>query len=67
MREIRSCRILGEFRGMPAADTAALESLLLAVSAVALNHPEVREIDINPIIISGAMPVAVDALIALDA
>lgn len=47
--------------------SAALESLLLAVSAVALNHPEVREIDINPIIISGAMPVAVDALIALGA
>ncbi len=48
MREIRSSRILGEFRGMPAADTDTLARLLLAVSSVATNHPEVREIDINP-------------------
>jgi acyl-CoA synthetase (NDP forming) len=64
-REIRASKILGEFRGMPAADTGAIVKLLVAVSSVALNHPEVREIDINPVILSGSMPIAVDALIAL--
>ncbi|HSV97081.1 MAG TPA: acetate--CoA ligase family protein [Spirochaetota bacterium] len=67
MHEIKGSRILGEFRGMPAADIDALSKLLLALGAVALNHPEVREIDINPILISGARPVAVDALVTLEA
>ncbi len=66
-RELRGSGILGEFRGMPAADIDEIARLLLALGAVAQNHPEVREIDINPILISGAHPVAVDALIALEA
>ncbi len=65
MEEIRSAKILGGFRNMPPADRESLASVLIGLGAVALLHPEVAEIDINPIIISGSMPVAVDALVVL--
>ncbi len=32
---------------------------------MAHDHPEIREIDVNPVLIDGATPVAVDALIAV--
>jgi acetate---CoA ligase (ADP-forming) len=37
--------------------------MLHRLSLVSLAHPEVAEIDINPIIIEGSEPVAVDALV----
>ena len=39
---------------------------LKAGLAIGCEQPEIAEIDINPLIISGAAPVAVDALIVLD-
>jgi acetyltransferase len=35
------------------------------VGTISLLHPEIAEIDLNPIIISGANPVVADALIVL--
>lgn len=63
---IKAAAILDSYRGLPAADKAALGAILQAVSNLALHHPEVAEIDLNPIIISGADPVVVDALIVLN-
>jgi acyl-CoA synthetase (NDP forming) len=37
----------------------------MAVGQMAEDHPEIREIDVNPLLIDGAKPVAVDALIAV--
>jgi hypothetical protein len=51
---------------MPAADVSALADLLIRLSVIPLTHPEIREIDMNPLIISGEKPVAVDALIILS-
>ncbi len=62
---IRAKALLGEFRGLPAVDCAALAAILQAVGFVALLHPEIAEIDLNPIIIAGAQPVIVDALLVL--
>jgi hypothetical protein len=36
------------------------------VGNISLLHPEIAEIDLNPIIINGAMPVVADALIVLE-
>lgn len=65
LHDIRAKAIFGEFRGMPAVDTAALVKILVALGQLALLHPEIAEIDINPVIIDGSMPVAVDALVVL--
>lgn len=63
--DIRTQKILGEFRGMPPVNIPELSRLLQTIGFIALLHPEISEIDVNPIIISGADPVAVDALVVL--
>lgn len=63
---IRATRILGAFRGAPVVDRAALGSILRAVAQIAVDLPEVTEIDINPLLVEGARPVAADALVILD-
>ncbi|MBV5267050.1 MAG: acetate--CoA ligase family protein, partial [Burkholderiaceae bacterium] len=64
--EIKSGRILGAFRGEAAADRDALVQTLMGISRLALAHPEISEIDINPLLISADGSVcAVDALIVL--
>jgi len=56
-------KLYGEFRGLPAVNRKALAAALIGIGRLALEHPEIAEIDINPLIICGDMPVAVDALI----
>ena len=65
MREIKGHRILGAVRGMEAADTEMLADLLIQVGQIGTDMDAVAEIDINPVIICGSRPRAVDALIAL--
>jgi len=66
MREIKGHKILEAVRGMPAADVDMLADILINVGRIGLENEQVKEIDINPVIISGSRPVAVDALIILD-
>ena len=41
------------------------ESLIDAIGKIGMENEEIEEIDINPLIISGNKPVAVDALVVL--
>jgi acetyltransferase len=63
--EMKARKILEAFRGMPATDIDQLAGVLVKVGNIGLEQPAIKEIDINPIIISGSGPVAVDALILL--
>lgn len=65
MREIKAHRILDAVRGMEAADKDKLADMLIQVGQIGLDIDHVREIDLNPVIISGENPVVVDALIIL--
>ncbi len=65
LSEIRARELLGPFRGLPAVDCAAVASILQAVGFIALLHPEIAEIDLNPVIIAGSQPVVADALFVL--
>jgi acetyl-CoA synthetase (ADP-forming) len=65
MREIKGHRILDAVRGMEAADKDKLADMLIQVGQIGLDIDQVREIDLNPVIISGRTPVVVDALIIL--
>ena len=49
LREIRGLPVLTGTRGQAGADLDALEALLLAVSAFVEAHPEVAELDLNPV------------------
>jgi acetate---CoA ligase (ADP-forming) len=64
--DIRAHKLIDEFRGMPKVKTDKLSQIIQAVGNVALLHPEITEIDLNPIIINGAEPVVADALIVLE-
>lgn len=64
--EIRAHKLLEEFRGMPKVKINKLSKLVQAVGNIALLHPEIAEIDLNPIIISEAEPVVADALMVLE-
>jgi acyl-CoA synthetase (NDP forming) len=63
--EVRAKELLGDFRGTPPVDREALVEIILSVAQIALDHPEVAEIDVNPVLVDGDRPVAVDALVAL--
>ena len=67
MAEIRASTLLGPYRGMPAVDREALAAAIRGVGEAATAHPEIAEIDINPVIIADDRPVAVDALVVLRA
>jgi len=49
VRAPRGFPLLEGYRGGPAADIAALETLLLRVSQLVGDHPEIVEMDLNPI------------------
>jgi acetyl coenzyme A synthetase (ADP forming)-like protein len=49
VREIRGYRLLQGYRGHPPADTNAIEEVLLRVSRMVEDVPEIRELDLNPI------------------
>jgi acyl-CoA synthetase (NDP forming) len=62
---IRSRPLLREFRGAPAVDHGALVGVLAALSRLS-EIPEIAEIDVNPLLVDGDRPVAVDALVVLS-
>jgi acetyl-CoA synthetase (ADP-forming) len=64
--EIKSAKILGAFRGMPPVDMDLLISMLIGMGKLGLDLDAVKEVDVNPLIVSGSRPVAVDALVVLE-
>lgn len=61
MMETRIYRVLQGYRDRPAADLAAIEQVLIRVAQVAIDFPEIAELDINPLLADA------DGVIALDA
>jgi acyl-CoA synthetase (NDP forming) len=51
VRQIRSFPLLAGGRGIKAADIDALKRLLVAVSQMAMDLPEISEMDLNPVIV----------------
>ncbi|RPH58690.1 MAG: GNAT family N-acetyltransferase, partial [Burkholderiales bacterium] len=62
----RVAQTLGEFRGAPAIDVEALVRLLVRVSEMVCELPQIAEMDINPIIADGGGVIAVDGRIVID-
>jgi len=65
--ELRSQKLLGEFRGEPAVSIDALVSVLLALSNVSVERSDIASIDLNPLLVtSTGEVVAVDALVEIE-
>jgi acyl-CoA synthetase (NDP forming) len=65
-KEIKGAPVLGAFRGMAPIDMDLLVSMLINAGKLGLELEAVKEVDVNPLIISGNRPVAVDALVVLE-
>jgi len=66
MDEIKARKILDAIRGLEPVDRDRLSKMLINVGRLGLENDLIKEIDINPVIISGKRPIAVDALIILQ-
>jgi len=67
LEEIKAKALLGSFRGEKAVNRDQLIQTLLGLSRLAVQHPEVTEVDINPLIITPDGNIcAVDALVILS-
>ncbi len=66
IQRTRVARLLGAWRDTPAADLDAVVRVLLAVSQLLADVPEVAELDINPLLADDRGAVALDARIRLD-
>jgi acetate---CoA ligase (ADP-forming) len=61
--EVRSVELLRGFRGAPPLDETGFGELVLRLSALVEVAPEIREIDLNPVIVTRTQPWVVDARI----
>jgi acetyltransferase len=62
----RVAETMGAWRGASAVNMDALEQILLRVSEMVCELPQLREMDINPIIVDEMGAIAVDARIVVD-
>ena len=64
--ELRAQKLLGAFRGESAPDKNSLVKTLVGLSRIGMEIPEIKEVDINPLLVSSDGKItAVDALIVL--
>ena len=66
VRSLRTFPLLDGYRGAERADVAALEDTLLRISALVEAHPEVAELDANPVIVTPDGATVVDARVRVE-
>lgn len=63
--ETRVSRLLAGYRNKPAADIDEIAAILVKISSLVANHPEVRFLDINPLLSDQHGCIALDARIGI--
>lgn len=66
IEKTKAYELMKGFRDIPPVNIQKVEELLVCFSQMLIDHPEIKEVDINPIIASGDELIAVDARIILD-
>ena len=66
MAETRIARLLESHRGLAGADLDAVAMTLVRISQLIVDCPEIRELDINPLLADAAGVIALDARIRMD-
>jgi len=66
INQTKISKLLGKFRNMPKIQMEAVISILLKVSEIVCELPQIREMDINPLIVNENSAIAVDARIVVD-
>jgi acetyltransferase len=63
---LKTQKLLNGFRGFAAVDRHTLADVLVRLGDLGAAFDQIKEIDINPLIVSNGKPIAVDATIILD-
>jgi acetyltransferase len=66
MRQTRIWRLLEGYRDRPPANIAGIAEALVRFSYLAMRHPEIREIDINPLLADDNGVMALDARVRVE-
>jgi acyl-CoA synthetase (NDP forming) len=67
IRSLRTFPLLDGYRGAPRCNVAAIEDVLLRIGAMVEAHPEIVELDCNPLIVTSERAVIVDARVRVEA
>ena len=67
LRSLKTYPLLDGYRGAPLADVAALEDVILRVSALVEGQSEIAELDCNPVMVGRHGAIVVDARVRLEA
>ncbi|MEK9177853.1 MAG: acetate--CoA ligase family protein, partial [Patescibacteria group bacterium] len=65
MQEIKGVSILNGMRGEKSVDFDALADIIVNLSRLAIEHPEIKEIDLNPVMVTNTEVVVVDARVMI--
>jgi acyl-CoA synthetase (NDP forming) len=66
LRDLRTFPLLSGYRGAEPCDVAALQDILLRISALSDDHPNIAELDCNPVVVSASGAVVVDARVRIE-
>lgn len=66
VEETRIARIFAGYRNRPPLDIERLEIMLLQLSQLAVDFPEIAELDLNPVLVKNGTPLVVDARLRLE-
>jgi acetyltransferase len=66
MQETKAYSLLQGYRNRPAADMERLEEMIIRLSQLLIDFPEIAELDMNPVLIKDGNSVAVDARILVS-
>ncbi len=66
LESLRSWPLLKGYRGRPGVDVERLIEVLIRLSYLVADYPEIVELDVNPLLVSNDQVLALDARIVLD-
>ena len=66
MEETKVFQLLKGFRNMPPANIKQLEEIMVRFSQMLVDFPQLKEVDINPLLVNESQAIALDARIVID-
>jgi acetyltransferase len=66
LESLRSWPLLKGYRGKPAVNVDRLIEVLMRISYLVADYPEIKELDVNPLLVTPEDAIALDARIILD-
>lgn len=66
LNELRGRKLLDGFRNLPVCDRAAIVKVIKSIGQLLLEHPEITEVEVNPLRVNASGALALDALVVID-